>query len=304
MRHPALPRLLSVVGYLLAPVPALAVDTAELDQYEERTLARCTERAVRAAKSDRVLWVKALEDQFPGKCGNPLKEDEYGAWFDLVVGKGTEWRKDATDNALISALFDKVLQRMELGPVPSIKREEFMKYAKRVLVPAGQPSSEQNPDPNEEADKVFRALDRDGDGILSAEELTTKLKEDRQRFDADANGRIDKDEYRTYFQKRVATAVEAAGKADDKDKDKNGRKDDPKAGKGGAAKGGGFPDWLAELDLDKDGQISLHEWRRGGREISAFTAMDLDGDGLLTKDEFLRYAKMKEKEKQDPDPPQ
>lgn len=299
MRHPALTRLLPVLGCLLAPAPARArpADQAELDQHEERTLARGVERAVRAARSDRALWVKTLEDEFPGKAGNPLKEDEYAAWFDLLVGKGTEWRKDG-ENSPTAALFDRVVRRLELGPVPSVKRDEFLRYARRVLVQENPRPSDPPPDPNEDADKVFRVLDRDADGVLAAEEFTTKLREDRQRFDADANGRIDKDEYRGYFQKRLDAAVDVATKADDK----NGRTGDPKAANRAAAKGGGFPDWLTGLDADKDGQIALHEWRTGGKAIDAFTAMDLDGDGLLTKEEFQRHAKMKEKEQKDREP--
>lgn len=297
MRHPALVRLIPLVGYLLIPpAAARAADTSELDQYEEKALSRSTERAVRQLKSDRVVWVKALEEAFPNKVGNPLKEDEYGAWFDLLVGKAPDWRRDGVDKTPLAELFDKVIQRLELGPVPSVKRDEFLRYARRVLVPAN-PASGDAPDPNEDADRVFRVLDRDADGVLAGEELTTKLRGERRQADADANGRIDKDEYRGYYRQRVGTAAEAVSAA--KTDDRNGRKPDGKSGASAGTKDA-FTVWLAELDTDKDGQVALHEWRRGGRVIDAFTVMDLDGDGLLTKDESERYAKMKEKEQQPP----
>ncbi len=289
MRHAA--RALAVLFPVFVTAPAPAVETTELDQFEEKTLARAIERATRAAKSDRLLWVKELESAFPNKVGSPLKEEEYGVWFELVAEKAAEWKRDNSASAGIKELFDRVIQRMELGPVPSIRREEFMKYARKVLMP-GNPSGQGASDPYEEADKVFRVLDRDGDGELAPEEMTTKLRENRKQVDTDGNGRIDKNEYRDYFQRRVATGVETAVKANEQ----NGRGSD---GKNASANrtgkpGNGLPDWFTELDTNNDGQIALHEWRKGGKPIELFTAMDLDGDGLLTKEEYLRYVRMQE----------
>ena len=69
---------------------------------------------------------------------------------------------------------------------------------------------------------------------------------------------------------------------------------------GRGKRGTGLPDWFATLDSDKDGQISLFEWRKGGKLTALFQEMDLNGDGLLTKEEYTRYLKMKEdKLKQD-----
>ena len=176
-----------------------AVAGAEQDQYEEKTIGRCVERVARSAKSDRVQWVKELEEAFPEKVGNPLKEEEYAAWFTLLAGDAMEWRRAAAANARIAELFDKIIQRLELGPVPSIKRDEFLRYARKALIPGNPPAAGQGPDPNEDADKVFRVLDLDGDGILEPEEMTTKLRDERPRADKNGNGRIEKDEYRAYF---------------------------------------------------------------------------------------------------------
>ena len=51
----------------------------------------------------------------------------------------------------------------------------------------------------------------------------------------------------------------------------------------------GLPPWFEELDADRDGQVALSEWRRAGNQIAEFLAMDLDGDGLLPPDEYVRY---------------
>ena len=51
----------------------------------------------------------------------------------------------------------------------------------------------------------------------------------------------------------------------------------------------GLPQWFVDLDTDRDGQIALHEWRKAGLPIEEFMAMDLNGDGLLPPDEYLRF---------------
>ena len=51
----------------------------------------------------------------------------------------------------------------------------------------------------------------------------------------------------------------------------------------------GLPLWWGDYDTNKDGQIGLHEWRLADEPTAKFYEMDLDGDGLLTPDEYLRY---------------
>ena len=62
----------------------------------------------------------------------------------------------------------------------------------------------------------------------------------------------------------------------------------------GGKPGTGLPDWFTALDADADGQVSLFEWRKGGKDMTVYAAMDLNGDGLLTRGEYLRFAKMNE----------
>jgi len=286
MRHAAATRLLPLVCVLLHPTTSRADGPGnDPDQYEEKIVGRAAERAAKVAKSDRLVWVKELESAFPNRVGNPTKEEEYGAWFALVAGKGDDWRRDSNTNAAFTDLFERVIQRLELGPVPSIRRDEFLKYARRTLVPAQAGNAELN----EEVDKVFRVLDRDGDGVLSGDEMTTKLRGDRLQFDIDGNGRIDKDEYRAHFNRRIAVGVEALNAKAERER---GSESKPTA----KAPKSAVPDWFADVDADKDSQIALSEWRKAGRAINVFMEMDLDGDGLLTKDEYQRFVKLKEKE--------
>ena len=66
---------------------------------------------------------------------------------------------------------------------------------------------------------------------------------------------------------------------------------------GSDKKGTGLPEWFSKLDKNKTGQVSLFEWRKAGRDLAEFQEMDLNGDGLITADEYLRWAKMKQNEK-------
>lgn len=262
---------------------ALAADPLEAEQFEEKCVARAAERAARANKTDRAKWLHELETAFPGKVANALTEDEYATWFDLLANKVGEWRRDDSPTPEIAALFDRVVARLELGPVPALTRDEFKKFAKRVLREGNPPS--EAPDQNEDADRAFRVLDRDASGELEAEEYTPPLKADKLRTDTDSNGRVSKDEYRAYFKRSVATKADAlaAKNGDTVRGDAKGAK-----GKGGPA----LPTWFAALDADGDNQVSLFEWRKGGKPVTAFNEMDLNGDGLLTRDEYARFAKM------------
>ena len=186
---------------------ALAADPLEAEQFEEKCVLRAAERAARANKTDRAKWMHELEAAFPGKVANALTEDECATWFDLLAGKTGEWRRDESPSPELAALFDRVVARLELGPVPALTREEFKKFAKRVLREGNPPS--EAPNPNEDADRAFRVLDRDASGELEAEECTAALKADKLRSDADANGRITKEEYRAYFTRTVAAKAEA-----------------------------------------------------------------------------------------------
>ncbi len=285
MRHAA-----TILCAALACAPVRAGD--EQDRYEEQAAMRAAnmrvERSMRNERGERAMWVRDMEAAFPGKVA---AADEPTVWFGLLAGAGDDWRKVDATAAGVGVLFDRVVQRMELGPVPTIKKEEFLRYAKslgRNMMPAGGAE----PDTDADADKVFRILDLSADGELTGTELTPGLREDKGRADADGNGRISKEEYRDYFKRRVETKVEALATAY-KTNDKLMRN---LYGGGVVPRVGGVPEWFTSLDTDKDKQISLFEWREGGKPTSQFMEMDLNNDGLLTKEEYLRYTKQKDTE--------
>lgn len=52
-----------------------------------------------------------------------------------------------------------------------------------------------------------------------------------------------------------------------------------------------LPSWFEDYDTDKDGQVGLYEWRKASKAMAEFTAMDLNGDGFVTADEYLRFSR-------------
>ncbi len=57
------------------------------------------------------------------------------------------------------------------------------------------------------------------------------------------------------------------------------------------------PSYFNDLDKDHDGQISLYEWRTGGKQVDDFVALDLNNDGFLTVDENQRAIQLAAEEK-------
>jgi Ca2+-binding EF-hand superfamily protein len=157
----------------------------------------------------------------------------------------------------------------------------------------------------EQAAKLFRRLDQDGDGLISPVEMTDSLREQRGRWDRNHDGFIDFEEYGGYYQATLQSVAErvATGEipiklprgltvqdliapaAERRHPEGEERRSVARAGKLPQ----GLPDWFAQLDTDGDGQIGLYEWRKAGRPVDEFTRMDLDGDFLLTPQELLSF---------------
>jgi Ca2+-binding EF-hand superfamily protein len=172
--------------------------------------------------------------------------------------------------------------------------------------PAGTTTSSlQNPDPiNQWADADFERRDANGDGQLNADEMPVALRHNLARWDINQDGLISLSEYRAYVQARL--------QGTDRDGKHENVKTDAKAGAGAAVfleeedwdhratamrpgnlPKSALPNWFMECDLDKDGQLSLYEWRKAGFSIKEFKEWDEDDDGYITPTEAIKQNALK-----------
>jgi hypothetical protein len=268
----------------------------EQDRFEEQAATRLAqhkaERGLRGDRGERGATVRDLEAAYPGKLTKTepgKKENEGETWFALVSGNGDEWRKDDAVAAGLGPMFERWRQRLELGPVPSIKRDEFLKFSKLIIHNAAMQGEGGEVNTGDAADKVFRVLDLNSDGELTGGELSSGLKGDKVL----SGGRVSKEQYREYFRSRVEKKAETLAAVLQSNEALM-----RKLNLGEFDKRTGLPDWFTTLDTDKDKQVSLYAWRKAGRPVAEFLDMDLNGDGLLTPDEYLRWAKQKREAEQ------
>lgn len=136
------------------------------------------------------------------------------------------------------------------------------------------------------ADAEFRRRDGNGDNFLNMDEMPDAVRQDLGRWDTNRDNLIDQSEYRGYFMARL-------GRGGDEpqanpvtiilEEELDTRPNVFRAGKMPRE-----PRWLQELDTDRDGQVALHEWRKGGKNIDDFSTYDHNDDGFITAEEALR----------------
>ncbi|MCS6866012.1 MAG: hypothetical protein RMJ56_02235 [Gemmataceae bacterium] len=258
---------------------------------EDKAVSKTLEKASKGLETERDKWLKELNKAFPGKVSPGQTPADFAQWYELLAGAG-DWQRHSASPKPLAELFDRVAGRLNLGEASSIRREEFLEYARRFLQPGASPPWK---DPLDEARKVFQQLDRDSSGWLEPAEWSERLRAQARDYDADRDGRISFPEYRAYFEGRVvrimttgtdeplsATSPAPGGEANIP----SGRFPTPiRYGQLPS----GLPKWFVDLDTDRDGQISLYEWKSEGYSLAEFQALDLNGDGLLPPEEYLRY---------------
>jgi hypothetical protein len=166
-------------------------------------------------------------------------------------------------------------------------------------------------DPTEFALRRIREQDRNGDGKISPDEASSRMRDRWREYDRNGDGAVDLDEYKTIIASMTGGGGRGpGGPGGDQNNQWGGG-----WGGGGYGGSGGFerqptqeerpvamrygklpkdlPPWFNEYDTDKDGQVGLWEWRKASKDVKDFTEMDLNDDGLITADEYLRFARQK-----------
>jgi hypothetical protein len=176
------------------------------------------------------------------------------------------------------------------------------------------------------AAKLFRDFDRDGDGRISPEEAPDNLRAMWKQWDRSGDGFIDFAEYGDYFQTHLRSVADRVATGEIEIKLPRGavvpplalpsplpnaipplvprlpERDTRQEQELFAIRYGklppGLPSWFVTYDTDRDGQVSLYEWRQERRPTDEFLEMDRNGDYLLTAPELLRFLTERERERE------
>jgi hypothetical protein len=213
------------------------------------------------AKGQDVIRVESLDQ------GSRAMFDRFGARFGITGSQIT--REQFRDS------FNKIKEMAASGQLPQVTgANKFEGNMDRMF------------------DSRFNDMDRNHDGVLSHDELNGhQLQDERDRYDANGDGFIDLNEYKSYATARMGPmGGPQQGGPGGRDRD---REDADEPRRPVMYRAGNLPrDFpYASLDEngDKDGQVGLYEWKNAGKRISEFQDLDLNKDGFLTVDEYYRY---------------
>ncbi len=160
---------------------------------------------------------------------------------------------------------------------------------------------------NDEMEGSFRRYSGGADTISREQAMSSRrgLSNAFDQYDANRDGKVDRNEFSNYYIAATGGGGNSYG-GNSYGGNGGGWGGPPSSGRGSDAKveepdeprpviyryGKLPPEFEKEfgsMDTDKDGQIGLYEWRTKGKEVEKFVSMDLNGDGLLTAEEYLRF---------------
>ena len=154
------------------------------------------------------------------------------------------------------------------------------------------------------AAKLFRKLDRNEDGILQNEEMSELLQGQRSTWDQNRDGLISPEEYMAYYQAHLGSVSERVANGEIQIKMPRelsqftptspqpsiAPRESPRPIENRpAVPAVELPRWFFECDLNADGQVALYEWKKMGKVIAEFVAMDSNQDGFLEAKELEQF---------------
>jgi Ca2+-binding EF-hand superfamily protein len=150
-----------------------------------------------------------------------------------------------------------------------------------------------------DANEMVQRFDRNRDGVLSGDEISSRMSGNPLDFDRNRDGKLTASELAARYARRRESRDESRR---DDDRRFDGRNDEPVeipdlfpgrqsyAIKDSRRLPEGLPGFFKDKDANRDGQVSMAEFAEEWNDevVSQFFASDLNRDGIITADEALR----------------
>jgi Ca2+-binding EF-hand superfamily protein len=152
----------------------------------------------------------------------------------------------------------------------------------------------------DEARNTIRRFDRNRNGVLDREEISSRFSGNPMDFDRNKDGRLTESELAVRYARRRETR-EASGESDRDRRDRRDREEDvePPDVYGGRKSyrviagpelPEGLPGFFTDKDRNQDGQVEMAEFasKWDDATVGEFFKSDLNRDGIITAEEALR----------------
>ncbi len=280
---------------------------------EAKRIRKALEKASRPVETVRDHLVKEL-NRLPALDAPPAAEprSEFQQWFTRLSNGQSVWRRNDIRAKGLREVFDRIIQE-QASKGEELTREQFLRYAWDNLRPENATPWKVRTEGHAvtgESDKLFAKVDHNRDGVVDYDEMSDSLRAERSRWDSNGDGVIDRNEYLKYFEARVERLqVEVGTPAVAPSSPPAPRSATPPgprstatlpppeqpalapSGKRSEKQSATLPEWFRRLDTDQDGQVALYEWKDAGLPVEVFQNVDGTGDGLITREEVVRYLK-------------